>query len=435
MMQQHEVKQAKDLHRALLMKKPNVVGVGVGYKRSHEKVTSKLGIVVMVRHKMPLSALEPDEVIPKEVGGVRTDVIEVGELRPQISRTEHIRPAPGGVSIGHYKITAGTFGAVVQDSKTGAPLILSNNHVFAYMNNAQIGDPILQPGVIDGGQRDQDVIARLERFCPIQFTTAPASCNIALSYVNLGNAIAKFLGSQHQLQAMKTAPMAVNEVDAAVAKPLDPSMISDEILEIGRIDGTLKPSLGMFVRKSGRTTGLTTDEIVVLDATVSIQYESGTTAIFDNQIVTGPMSQGGDSGALLVARNIPAAVGLLFAGSDQSTIYNPIEAVMRCLDIKFNEDSVFSKTATLQNKAKKAQAIKSRYESSLMKKANVVGVGIGLKRKNRQRTNEIALIVMVSKKIPKEQLAPEDLIPSEIEGVPVDVREVGEIKSHQDNLA
>lgn len=431
MIQQHAVKQAKDLHKALLMKKPNVVGVGVGYKRSHGKVSGKLGVVVMVRHKMPLSALEPDEVIPKQVGGVRTDVIEVGDLRPQISRVKRIRPVPGGVSIGHYKITAGTFGVAVRDRTSGEKLMLSNNHVLAYMNNAQTGDPILQPGAIDGGQREQDVIARLERFCPIQFTTAPASCDIALSYVNFGNAIARLLGSQHQLQAMKSVPLAVNEVDAAVAKPLDPAMISDEILEIGKISGTLKPSLGMFVRKSGRTTGLTTGEITILDAVVNIQYDSGTTATFDNQIVTGPMSKGGDSGALLVAQNIPVAVGLLFAGSDQSTIYNPIEAVMRCLNIKFDEDSIFSKKADLQSRTKQAQKIKAIYESSLMKKANVVGVGIGLKRKDGQRTNEVALIVMVTKKIPRGKLAPEDLIPSEIEGVPVDVREVGRIKPQQ----
>jgi hypothetical protein len=36
-----------------------------------------------------------------------------------------------GVSIGHYKGTAGTAGCLVKDKKTGEILILSNAHVLA----------------------------------------------------------------------------------------------------------------------------------------------------------------------------------------------------------------------------------------------------------------------------------------------------------------
>jgi hypothetical protein len=46
------------------------------------------------------------------------------------------------------------------------------------------------------------------------------------------------------------------------------------------------------------------------------------------------MSQPGDSGSLLVAGEALLAVGLLFAGSDQATIYNPIDAVLSCLDVE-----------------------------------------------------------------------------------------------------
>jgi len=38
-------------------------------------------------------------------------------------------------------------------------------------------------------------------------------------------------------------------------------------------------------------------------------------------------------------------------------------------------------------------------------------------------------VVMVSHKIPPELLAPEERIPAEIDGVPVDVQEVGQIYS------
>jgi hypothetical protein len=122
-------------------------------------------------------------------------------------------------------------------------------------------------------------------------------------------------------------------VDCAVARPVNSADVLDEILEIGTVSGTVEAALGMAVRKSGRTTGLTTGEISVLDATVNVSYGTGRTAQFENQIVAGPMSQGGDSGSLVVAGDSLKAVGLLFAGSEQSTIFNPIQAVLDGLNV------------------------------------------------------------------------------------------------------
>ena len=93
-------------------------------------------------------------------------------------------------------------------------------------------------------------------------------------------------------------------------------------------------ALGMAVRKSGRTTGFTTGQITVLDTTVSVSYGVGRTANFEGQFVSGPMSQGGDSGSLLVAADSLKAVGLLFAGSNQATIFNPIQDVLNLLQIE-----------------------------------------------------------------------------------------------------
>ena len=128
--------------------------------------------------------------------------------------------------------------------------------------------------------------------------------------------------------------MAANLVDAAVARPEDEGSILDDILEIGTVEGIEPATLGMPVRKSGRTTGFTTGEITLLDATVSVGYGSGRIARFDDQIVTGPISQGGDSGSLLVAGDSLRAVGLLFAGSDQTTVHSPIQAVLDALEIE-----------------------------------------------------------------------------------------------------
>jgi hypothetical protein len=259
----------------------------------------------------------------------------VGELWALQSRTDRWRPAPGGVSIGHYQVTAGTLGAAVRDRATGARLILSNNHVLANSNDAQLGDPILQPGAVDGGHEDSDMLAHLERFVPIEFTVAPPSCGVAIGAAGLANAVAILLGSKHRLRAVQEDPQAVNRVDAAVARPISDADLTDEILDIGRIEGTLAPSLGLAVRKSGRTTGFTTGQITVLDSTVSVSYGEGRTATFEGQFVSGPMSQGGDSGSLLVAGDSLNAVGLLFAGSNQATIFNPIQDVLDLLQIEF----------------------------------------------------------------------------------------------------
>ena len=73
--------------------------------------------------------------------------------------------------------------------------------------------------------------------------------------------------------------------------------------------------------------------------------------------------------------------------------------------------------------------IKARYEKELMKLANVIGIGVGFKRKNGQTTDKVALVVNVTEKKSMDTLSFQDIVPSELEGVPVDVQEVGEIKA------
>jgi hypothetical protein len=330
---QAEISRVKEASKLALLSKPNVIGVGMGYKVTRGERTDELCLVTLVRQKIPPAGLTAEAMVPRDINGVHTDIIQVGEIRALQARTDRWRPAPGGVSIGHYRITAGTFGCVVQDRTNGARLILSNNHVLANSNDANPGDAILQPGTVDGGQLERDTIAHLERFCPIQFNQQPGTCDLANTYASIGNAISRVLGSHHQVISIEANPQATNLVDAAVARPVSDSDILNEILEIGVVSGTSPASLGMAVRKSGRTTRLTTGEITVLDATIDVSYGTGRTARFENQFVMGPMSQGGDSGSLIVAGDTLRAVGLLFAGSEQTTIASPIQAVLDCLNI------------------------------------------------------------------------------------------------------
>ena len=329
-----EVKRAKELSKYNILSKPNVVGVGYGYKDKGGRRTSELSVVALVRVKLPKSSLTPDELVPATLDGVSTDVVQVGEIRAFQSRTDRWRPAPGGVSIGHYQITAGTLGTVVRDAANDERLILSNNHVLANSNEAELGDAILQPGPTDGGHSDSDKIATLERFIPIQFTSEPSDCGIAKWVAEAANFVARLLASRSKLVPIREDPAAINQVDAAVARPADDSDLLNEILDIGEISGTLEATLGMGVRKSGRTTAFTTGQITVLEATIDVNYGEGRKARFEGQIVTSPMSQGGDSGSLLVSSSSLQAVGLLYAGSNQATIFNAIGEVLAALKIE-----------------------------------------------------------------------------------------------------
>jgi hypothetical protein len=351
----NQVFQAQAAFQRSLLAKENVVGVAVGFKEDKAAPAGELSVVVLVAQKKPLAALSAEDVVPPTIDGIRTDVYEVGYLRAYETARDRFRPViPCGVSIGHYKITAGTLGAIVTDRTTGEKLILSNNHVLANSNNALVGDPILQPGPTDGGQNPADMVARLERFVALRYvgeetpvptpppTPPPSGCDIVDVIVNLTNFLGSLLGSSKQVtttarvvtQPSQTAAAQAqdNEVDCAVAKPLDPNMFSGEIRGIGQVSGTKPATLGMRVRKSGRTTDYTEGSVTLLNATVNVAYGSKT-ARFTGQIITGPISQGGDSGSLIVDATENKAVGLLYAGSNLSTIFNPIDKVLTALNV------------------------------------------------------------------------------------------------------
>lgn len=292
-----EIRKVREKTEEEILGYPNVIGVATGYKVKEHRVTPELCMQVLVEKKIKEEMLA-DKVIPKQVEGVKTDVIVTGKIEALTFNGKY-RPAMPGASIGHVNITAGTLGCLVQDKKDHDYLILSNNHVLANSNNASIGDPILQPGTYDGGVYPQDEIARLKRFIP--FTTD------------------------------------YNLVDAAIAKPLEQKLSIASIPWIGIPTDTAQARLGWYVQKSGRTTQCTIGRVISTDATVFVGY--GTALyLFKNQILTTDMSAGGDSGSLLVDF-YGRAVGLLFAGSPVITVHNHISNVLMALEIEMVEAS------------------------------------------------------------------------------------------------
>lgn len=223
-----------------------------------------------------------------------------------------LRPAPGGISCGHFAITAGTLGCLSVGNS--APrnqrlMVLSNNHVIANSNNARLGDCISQPGPADGGRCPGDQIAILERFVPISFGSG------------------------------------VNFVDAATAWAW-PDRVRRELIYLSggarrffRIGASpIEARVGMVVGKSGRTTQLRQGRVTAVNVTVNVNY-NGRVAQFRDQFsvrgVSGDFSAGGDSGSAVWewARGVRPA-GLLFAGGGGTTFCNRMSRVVSALDIR-----------------------------------------------------------------------------------------------------
>ncbi|MBM7622520.1 hypothetical protein [Sporohalobacter salinus] len=306
-----------------MLDKQNVVGIGTGHKIVNDESTGEPCVTIFVSQKLDEDLLSDKDIVPKELSKFSTDVVEIGEVTAEELRaadkqevvdydTQSLelrkRPAMGGMSVGHYEITAGTIGTCVYDADNypGKPdryYILSNNHVLANSNDAKKGDPILQPGPHDGGEKPKDVIAKLSRYVPIKYKTE------------------------------NSAPK--NYVDAAIAEGSFHDL-DRQVYWVGNVKGTRDDvKVDEIVQKTGRTTSYTTGKVISTDATIEVDYGSHGSAKFAKQIVTTSMSTGGDSGSLVCDLD-ENAVGLLFAGSSRSTIINKISRVTKLLNIKLH---------------------------------------------------------------------------------------------------
>jgi hypothetical protein len=313
-----------------LFAKPNVVATGIGYKTIDGRKTGEMAIICSVETKVSSALLESDELIPPYIQEIPTDVRQVGQIKALQLQAGRYRPAPGGVSAGHFHITAGTLGCLV--NKEGKVMILSNNHVLANSNQSKKGDAVLQPGPHDGGRIAEDQIALLSDFIQIQFETKKTGNLAGNAISGIFNFFARLTGSKVRLYPERIQP-AENLVDCAIAEVMEKTHVMNKILQTGAITGLAEGTLDMKVKKSGRTTGLTHGVIEQIDVTARVSFGTGKTAVFTDQLMTGAMSQGGDSGSVIMnGKN--EAVGLLFAGSINTTIINRIQNVMNLLEIE-----------------------------------------------------------------------------------------------------
>lgn len=311
----YEIQRTKASVEKELLSLKDVTGVGVGEKIKNGKGTGIPSIRVYVKKKIPKGSLPKDQVIPDEINGIPTDVIERQfVLHPASLSLDDIRlmadsgtynPLTGGISIGPCRVVdnhifVGTLGLVVEDNDSDEAMMLSNFHVMCVDSGWNVGDTMVQPGrAFDGGSCPNDVVGELTR-------------------ASLGG-----------------------QVDCAIARITNRNH-NCQIKDIGQVDGTATAVLNEPVRKRGRTTELTHGFVDDTSLSVSIDYGDGLgTKILTNQIgISVDTSQStkigdhGDSGSVVVNQN-NKVIGLYFAGSDDGAhgVANPISAVLSALNI------------------------------------------------------------------------------------------------------
>lgn len=274
-----------------------VNGVGIaalGNEQGYQlKILTRNGGLSSVRAVAAYYDLRPWQVSMRQAGTIRL-----------LAHTDRYRPPVPGVSIGHVMATAGTLGCIVKKRNDDAWYILSNNHVMANINEGSIGDPIFQPGKLDGGQTT-DAIARLADFEPLLLS---------------GD----------------------NFYDAAIAR-LEIPFEQSAIPGIGSVTETAAPMVNARVRKRGRSTELTAGQIVTKSIDIEVDFGNGRKMVFRDQFeIEGRdekdqvvnFSRDGDSGSLVVEAGTNKAVGLLFAGDERGNSYaSPIDPIFTRFDV------------------------------------------------------------------------------------------------------
>lgn len=319
-----------DAVRSEWLRRPGVTGVDVGFKISGEELTEQLAIRVHVERKLPPEALPDYEVFtvsgqPETLGAFPIDVIEATYAPSQvlapveieeleaINRKGKVDPLVGGVSVGNPRITAGTLGAIVWDRTDCSVNLLSNWHVLAGSPAAVAGEPIYQPGKLDGGTA-ADTVATLNRFRLDQ------------------------------------------DMDAAIARLNGSRGYTRDIVGLSPIPGVEAPTLGMNVTKSGRTTEVTEGIIDGISFSGTINYSHGPNT-FHNQIHIVPkapwpsvdyeLSKGGDSGSVWINQATGKAVGLHYAGEtdpapvSEMALANPMHKVAAASGLNFSFTPLF----------------------------------------------------------------------------------------------
>ncbi len=211
-------------HADELLDLPGVVGVGVGVDPAGKPV-------IRVYKEKPDAA-----VVPSSLEGVAVESAVTGIIQARAPTDRFPRPVPIGVSAGLDGVATGTLGARVTNGTN--VYVLSNNHVLAGINTASIGDPIIQPGNVDGGSDPADRIATLAAYQTIDFNGGNNTMDAAIALTSTAN--------------------------VGTATPADGYGAPSSV--------TTQASIGMAVQKYGRTTGFQLGSVAATNVSVDVCY-------------------------------------------------------------------------------------------------------------------------------------------------------------------
>jgi hypothetical protein len=259
---------------AELLQIPGVVGVGIGFKEIGGELTNEVSFRVYVREKKPENLVPPSERIPDTIHGVKTDVLVIQETETLVDDSRY-RPVKGGIQIGNGSGRVGTLGCLAKRNAGGAWVILSNHHVM-----------------LAGGKALTDQVKIGQ---PDYSSCCCCACG------EIGEVVNAAIGGL---------------VDCAIATLNSDASFVNEIANIGPVKGKATAILGETVRKIGRTTGLTSGEVVDINyPTISSLGNNFTSQIKINPSSgTAKFSDRGDSGSAIVNSD-DKVVGLLWGGS------------------------------------------------------------------------------------------------------------------------
>jgi hypothetical protein len=313
---------------------------------------------------------------------------------------------------------AGTLGALVQ--RNGTYYILSNNHVLARSDSASIGDPILQPGLIDAN-------------CSATGTTTVANLT---QYANLEQP-----GTNVDAALAQIVPGTVDTTGSILGLG---TTVTGNTPDAGppHAGNGIAANVGEPVAKSGRSSSLTCSTVDAVQLQTSVSYQQGCnngknfTITFTGQIAVagGTFSAAGDSGSLIVDQNTADPVGLLYGGSDTDAVANPVGEVLSALQDTQGNRPTFVGSASTHNvigctlpssavktapasstvaisgaQLAQAQHARDMHAPELLANPYVQAMGVGA---SIDHPGELAVIVLVN------PAQPSVAIPAQLDGIP-----------------
>lgn len=272
-------------------------------------------VVVLVEEKLPEDEIKSGKLARERIGA-DTDVVEVNDVsaldvraRLESPRRRYRPPRPGvsemnasgGAATAGFmaRVTDPTAAEIGLNADAGQVVRVSNQHVYGRAEQAEVGEPIVQPSPMDG-----DSNGTVGEYVGGSLLEDGSPADAALRSV-----------SENERRSQR----------AYLPHGIGPMNLGGDV---GR---------GTPVQKTGRTTGLTDGRVVASNATIDVSYGEAHENVRRRDVfVTTAQSKGGDSGAPLLTNpdsGRPALIGHVFSGSQRVSICDKLANIEEQLGV------------------------------------------------------------------------------------------------------